>query len=619
MPIGIDLGTTNSSITYWDESGEKAIEVGTESEPFMDVLRTAVFMPHDPDRRSIGRTAFEAQSLDQEGLLLVSFKPRLAKERLRQRVRVPNAFLTNEYDPTTEGSVVQTEWTEEDWYDEFSRDEVVKASAGILRSMLDSLEVQVPLTPGELQDQSIWIGVPVGYGPVARRRLLHALALTGIYGEGADAFRLALNRVRFVYEPLALISSSGEITSRETVLVFDYGGGTLDLALWDAEPSDTGDVRYRELALGSHPNAGDRIDQLLLDHLSVKHPEYGSAAKADKTPFERRRTMENVATAKEKLATEESWEIQEGAARVVVTRADLEEAIAEELRLVELAIDDCLRRGVRRRHQLSRVVMSGGSSLLTPARDLLWRIFPALPNGGLTWPDPSDAESRRRALTGVSSGLAELGWQEGFAALFEPRLPGEILAWSEVEREMVVLAPQGTRLDQGPLIAGPISAAQGGNVSLALYERIAAERFIACICDVPSPVDGGLSVELEIERYHALPRIRVFANGNVVGAFDVFDLPDDDLVAFFEKDEEWAPPGSKPQSGFLTRRLRRGDHVRLPGRCEKGVVDYIRDVDANCQVDEMVVWDCERYVIKVKSESTTAWFEVRRHADAHLL
>src|SRR5262245_42947111 len=98
MAIGIDFGTTNCSIAYRGGDETRLAEIGGGREPYPSVLRTAVFEPLSPDRRSFGADALGDGDSQPDALLLSSFKPYLAQERLKESVVVTTRELTGEYD-----------------------------------------------------------------------------------------------------------------------------------------------------------------------------------------------------------------------------------------------------------------------------------------------------------------------------------------------------------------------------------------------------------------------------------------------------------------------------------------------------------------------------------------
>jgi molecular chaperone DnaK (HSP70) len=78
---------------------------------------------------------------------------------------------------------------------------------------------------------------------------------------------LGVERVRFIDEPVAAAIGYGLGLkgSQRRVLVVDYGGGTLDLAVVELTPRDTEIGQCRVIAKAGRPIGGNVVDQWLLD------------------------------------------------------------------------------------------------------------------------------------------------------------------------------------------------------------------------------------------------------------------------------------------------------------------------------------------------------------------
>ena len=72
------------------------------------------------------------------------------------------------------------------------------------------------------------MGVPVQYGDIQKNVLKKALVRAGFYKDANEAEK----KTEFVSEPIAVAVHYGlDLQKDTTVLVFDFGGGTLDLAI----------------------------------------------------------------------------------------------------------------------------------------------------------------------------------------------------------------------------------------------------------------------------------------------------------------------------------------------------------------------------------------------------
>ncbi|MCA9539395.1 MAG: Hsp70 family protein [Myxococcales bacterium] len=98
--------------------------------------------------------------------------------------------------------------------------------------------------------------------------------------ESYDAYRaelaqlctaLGVKRVRFVDEPVAAAIGYGlGLRAKRRVLVVDFGGGTLDLALVELDPRDAAQGACTVIAKEGRPIGGNVIDEWLLDHFAER-------------------------------------------------------------------------------------------------------------------------------------------------------------------------------------------------------------------------------------------------------------------------------------------------------------------------------------------------------------
>lgn len=105
------------------------------------------------------------------------------------------------------------------------------------------------------------IGTPVNVPEAHRRALL------------ACAKRAGFKHTRLIYEPTAALAGAvdpGAIDSHSTILVVDWGGGTLDLAVI----RKNGDA-LREIAVDGdvHVLGGSRMDEMLLEKILLQQPD----------------------------------------------------------------------------------------------------------------------------------------------------------------------------------------------------------------------------------------------------------------------------------------------------------------------------------------------------------
>lgn len=639
MAFGVDLGTTNSSIAWADPTGavySLKVRRGPK-EPFDAVERSLVLDPlgHAP---VVGHLAAGSPLPRADAPLVSSFKYRFDKARLRQARYEVEASTTGEYDPVGQCIKFKHTWRRVPvYYDDYSLDEVIGAAGLILRRLLGSTEVDLgpprsgdsgsrrsvvsrllrrpddasataPSTPHSIDAQPgerLYVGVPVSFGPTARRRLLRSLVQSGEFGEGPDAYREVLERCRIVYEPLAVVSTLS-LFEPQNVLIVDYGGGTLDLALLSVDP-DEQPSRVKELALGGLPTAGDRFDELFREYLLETRPGLRQAYEQQVAAGgqDKYAAISAFTRAKVDLSTKSSTIIRLFG-DLEVSRNDLERAIASELDKALLAVASVVARGGIDAATVGTVVLTGGSSLIPTIQDRLRAAFPHLDDDlSFDAGTPGDIESERRALTGVSRGLAQFGFRQSLETsapcTFSLVIPGQpVLRAPCLERG----TPDVFDLGSSPVTRLPVMA--DTRCSVVLYSDLVRETYCGAIADIVIPSAGELEVRVSAHRDRFAPAFVVHRpDGEEVGRFDLEAMTSAELQRWVEGDSEWMPlDHPRVESAFLTRPLELGDFVefRWHGNYRRGKVLEIRDLDANEHVERMKGFNPEPYVIRVALE-----------------
>jgi hypothetical chaperone protein len=243
------------------------------------------------------------------------------------------------------------------------------------------------------------------------------------------AFRAGYEKVYLQYEPVAAAYSyETSIEAAETALIFDFGGGTLDLTVMRL-----GDPKGRAvLATGGIPVAGDVFDQKLVRAKLPRHfgegSYYGPRQKALTIPHwiydtfsnwqtilelqsvDNKRILEEISQtaqrryqiealinlvannyglpmfdlverAKRRLSEKRGAEILlEGPGfkvREFVTRTEFESIIRAEILAIERHIDETLQASGLAHDQLDVVIRTGGSSQIPVFHEMLQRKFGA--------------------------------------------------------------------------------------------------------------------------------------------------------------------------------------------------------------------------------------------------
>ncbi|BCA58986.1 Hsp70 family protein [Sphingomonas sp. HMP6] len=258
--------------------------------------------------------------------------------------------------------------------------------------------------------------------------------------------------LHYVYEPLgAAFSYAARLTEPATVLVADFGGGTTDFSVVRVAAPGAA-RRCVPLASSGVGIAGDRFDRRIMDRLVLpllgKGSSYRSFGKELEIPggyfadfadwsrlalMRNRRTLEElrklqrsavdpapigrmialidheqgfplydaVGKVKRALSQAEDAELTFSGGGIdiaaPVRRADFESWIADDLRLIEEALDLALSRADMPTDAIDRVFLTGGSSLIPAIRAMFDRRFGA------------DRIATGGELTSIAHGLALIG------------------------------------------------------------------------------------------------------------------------------------------------------------------------------------------------------------------
>lgn len=191
-----------------------------------------------------------------------------------------------------------------------------------------------------------------------------------------DLAGIGVGEVLLVPEPVAAVAwfaQVGVVPDGRCVAVFDYGGGTCDVAVLRrrSEPDELAWPFEVVAHSGRDRLGGNTLDELLLSHIRRQLVAKGKddliAALADPSQVGAVRTLrEQVRSAKEMLSDYEDADVGVAAgscsASVHVTRSEFDAAIADEVRSARALVADTLRSAEVDPSDLHALYMTGGSS-----------------------------------------------------------------------------------------------------------------------------------------------------------------------------------------------------------------------------------------------------------------
>ncbi len=276
MRVGLDFGTTNSSAAVYDGSRVHLLPLDPVNNA-PSIMRTTLFISRN-GTPSIGREAinrFTEANVGRE----IEYQWRYIGEAEVTLADV-GTIMQSLYaivDANTPGRLFQSlkshlrdsSFTSTDVFG--TRYSIETLIAVVLRMILERIEAEVGQKVTE-----IVIGRPVHYSTEAR---LDALAIERMANACVEA---GMPPFRFLPEPTAAaLSYASSAQGQQHILVFDFGGGTLDVTIMRLDGKGGREV----LATDGVPIGGDLIDRRLVMGKVLGHFGAGTVLGPRRLPF----------------------------------------------------------------------------------------------------------------------------------------------------------------------------------------------------------------------------------------------------------------------------------------------------------------------------------------------
>ncbi len=383
---GIDFGTTNSSISYILPDG-RVDTVDVTTGPESKIIPSAVFWRDNTD--IIGQEALDASLRKVPGKALISYKPYL-NTSARGVTRWIAEYVSGKpkddfhyqcivykdsktiYKLVTEKNSIQGEFP-------YTLKEVVDSTKAVILHLMQKAGTFLGIT----QPEGVVIGVPVGFSDAAKERMVAAVYDSELVRDK--------DKIVIVPEPLTVALQYGAEKKEESrILVFDFGGGTLDLSVVELKGElGEGNFRYRVLSKDVYNQAGSHFDRKLLNYLIEKYiPDFYHDAGINCIEELRDVTFWGVVeNLKKQLSKVDSWYLTYedyglDENPVMVTRTDFEAAIREDLASIEQKVRELVQQAKKVMGNtggdniIDKVYLAGGSSLIPAVKELMHRLFP---------------------------------------------------------------------------------------------------------------------------------------------------------------------------------------------------------------------------------------------------
>lgn len=347
--IGIDLGTTNSAMAYYDGKDAKIIpnKEGRNTTPSVVAFtdKGEVLVGEPAKRQAITnpeRTIYSVKRI--MGMMCNEPKAQEAKKHVQYKIVDKNGACAVEVD----GKIYTPQ----------------EISAKILMKLKKDAEEFF----GEEVTEAV-ITVPAYFNDSQRKATQEAGKIAG------------LNVLRIINEPTAAALAYGlDKKGEEKILVYDLGGGTFDVTVLEI-----GDGTFQVLATdGNAFLGGDDFDQRIMEWLIEEFKaETGIDLSQDKMALQR--LKDAAENAKKELSTKEETEINlpfitadaTGPKHLVkkLTRAKFEAMIDDLLQETLKHIDTALNDAGLSKDEIDEIVMVGGSTRIPKVQQLVSEYF----------------------------------------------------------------------------------------------------------------------------------------------------------------------------------------------------------------------------------------------------
>lgn len=402
---GIDLGTTYSAIASLNDRGEpEIIENYADSSP---LLASAVYFPEDGD-----------PVVGHEAKLQAEVEPERVVQFIKREIGRDNAKIRkingNEYDP-------------------------ISISALILMRMKEYAEEQGHTV------EDVVITCPAYFGTEERNATRQAGIIAG------------LNVLNIINEPTAaaLNYCSKEFQKDHKILVYDLGGGTFDVTLFNFSVNEKGEASIDVLMTdGDNHLGGIDWDARLFEEMCTRYATKRGIAREDLPHGVEEKITNELETVKRALSalTKKSLSINydDMAVRIEVSRAAFENASRDLVMRTTDFVAQLLSRAKLSTDEIDTVLLVGGASNMPMIKTAIDEMFP----NKVRREEPDLAVAKGAALA------AAIAWNETIR-----RGSGAGLAWES--------APKASGADRRPInVLGNI-----GSLSEDFFKDILSRSF----------------------------------------------------------------------------------------------------------------------------------------------
>ena len=323
--VGIDLGTSTSALAHIREDGNPEIVPNSDGER---LTPSVVFFDQFEGVKLVGSAAKDGGD------------PQRTVHHVKRHMGDPDYYV----------EIDGQQWTPTE----------------ISALILSKLRIDCSRIIGEIKDAVIT--VPSTFNELAREATVAACKLAG------------LNVTQIVNEPTAAAvyyAHSKNVSGR--IMVYDLGGGTLDITILEIEGDDV-DILLSE---GARHLGGYDFDQVVIEMIAEDYRK-SKGRELDMSGYQKRRLLTVSEDAKKMLSklnvvSETFGTERDGIVRVELTREAFEDAIQRLLTRTVMLVEQALGALELEPREIDHVVLVGGSTRIPKINQLLEKQFGKAP------------------------------------------------------------------------------------------------------------------------------------------------------------------------------------------------------------------------------------------------
>jgi molecular chaperone DnaK (HSP70) len=518
---GIDFGTTNSSIAIrfiGDDQLEHTLVVDVKDTLPRETI-PSVILADDSGKIVAGEDALN-QYIQGTG--------NRKKQRFIKQIKLDLERKGSKLEYNINGKII-------------SGIDMIAAILKVLRLKAEKVADEL-----EIKMSGVVFGVPVQYGDIQKNILKQALVKSGFYGTLDEAE----HKTEFVSEPIAVAIHYGlNLKHDTTVLVFDFGGGTLDLAIVNLKNQVAADklhphetISKERITLG-----GEELTRLFFINSFCNPKKYGPKRIGSEFGFGTNLTPEQLwkkllqcedgirfISAVEKckcdLSKASKYKFSFIGRNIQIEeqtfyRDDFSNAIEDKLDEIDSLIETCLENGnIQDPYDIDHVILAGGSSMIPVVQDLLVDKFGANRVSSKLTENDTFIKSYKKnkaieseVLTSIVRGLAMVGCKD--ESYIDDTVESDYGVWDSVKNEFIPIICKGvlvkeTFLDrityQGIYEEVECLDKNVSSVEIKVYQKnLTGEHRLGTI-NIPNPGGEKYRIYMQIDKKQGILEVIIF-------------------------------------------------------------------------------------------------------------